>query len=186
VLTTGAGVSFVLSDPTHHHVVILLNMLLVTLFLWIEARRYRYYELWAYRVRLLEIDFFAALLSPPHAPRAEWAATLAASLATPRFPIGFAEALGRRCRRNYLALFAVLDIAWVIKAVIHPTAVSAWADLGPRFALGPVPAWVLIVIGALYNAALVGIAFGTAGLRESTELLPEFRPLQAFRRFWTR
>src|SRR5688500_6651389 len=56
VLTTGAGLSFALSDPAHHHAVILLNALLVTLFLWIEARRYRYYELWSYRVRLMEID----------------------------------------------------------------------------------------------------------------------------------
>lgn len=187
VLTTGAGISFALSDPGHHHVVLPLNMLLVTLFLWIEARRYRYYELWASRVRLLETDFFAALLSPPHAPRAEWADTLARSLATPRFPISLAEALGRRCRRNYLALFVVLDLAWILKALIHPVAATSWAVFADRFALGPVPAGAVVAGGLAFNALLLAVAFGTAGLRDSSaELLPEFRPFQVVRRLWFR
>lgn len=187
VITTGAGLSFALSDPGHHHAVVPLNMLLVTLFLWIEARRYRYYELWASRVRLLETDFFAALLAPPHAPRPEWGDTLARSLATPRFPISLAEALGRRCRRNYLALFVVLDLAWALQALIHPATPAAWADFAARFALGPVPGWTVMLGGVAFNAVLVAVAFGTAGLRDSSaELLPEFRPFQVVRRLWFR
>src|SRR3989337_2467489 len=53
VIAAGAAISFSLSDPSHHYGVIILDTLLVTLFLWIEARRYRYYELWAYRTRLM-------------------------------------------------------------------------------------------------------------------------------------
>src|SRR5947207_10149649 len=45
VITTLASVAFVFASPTNHYVLILLAMLLLTLFLWIEARRYRYYEL---------------------------------------------------------------------------------------------------------------------------------------------
>ena len=59
VVTTGAALSFALSDPGHHYGVLILDTLLVTLFLSIEARRYRYYELWSRRVRLMETDFFA-------------------------------------------------------------------------------------------------------------------------------
>jgi uncharacterized membrane protein len=58
VVAAGAAISFALSDPNHHYGVIILDTLLVTLFLWIEARRYRYYELWSHRVRLMETDFF--------------------------------------------------------------------------------------------------------------------------------
>src|SRR5262245_15076470 len=61
VVATGAAISFALSNPMNHYGVIILNTLLVTLFLWIEARRYRYYELWAYRVRLMETDFFGSM-----------------------------------------------------------------------------------------------------------------------------
>ncbi len=45
VIAAGAALSFALSSPENHYGVIILDTLLVTLFLWIEARRYRYYEL---------------------------------------------------------------------------------------------------------------------------------------------
>ncbi|GBL19563.1 hypothetical protein EMGBS3_12690 [Anaerolineaceae bacterium] len=73
--------------PSHHYGLILLDTLLVTLFVWIEARRYRYYELWSHRVRLMETDFFAAMLVPPFAPSPDWAESLAESLLQPDFPI---------------------------------------------------------------------------------------------------
>jgi uncharacterized membrane protein len=42
VLTTGAAISYAFGDPGSLHVVILLNLVFVTMFLYIEARRYRY------------------------------------------------------------------------------------------------------------------------------------------------
>ncbi|HSM70315.1 MAG TPA: DUF2270 domain-containing protein, partial [Anaerolineales bacterium] len=44
VVSTGATLSIAFSQPTIHHSIIILNTLLVTWFLFIEARRYRYYE----------------------------------------------------------------------------------------------------------------------------------------------
>jgi uncharacterized membrane protein len=41
VLTTGASISFVFTEALADHSVIFINALLVTLFLFIEARRYR-------------------------------------------------------------------------------------------------------------------------------------------------
>jgi uncharacterized membrane protein len=187
VITTGAGISFALSDAAHHHAVLLLNALLVTLFLWIEARRYRYYELWSYRVRLMEIDYFAALLVPPFAPRSDWAEPLAASLVTPRFPVGMWEAFGRRCRRNYVWLFVVLDLAWAIKALVHPAAAASWPQFVDRFALGPLsgPAMLALVLG--YTCLLLGIALATAGLRGARgEVLAEFGGSYLIGRLWRR
>src|SRR5512146_2454617 len=50
VVATGATLSIAFSQANVHHGVIILNSLLITLFLFIEARRYRYYELWSYRI----------------------------------------------------------------------------------------------------------------------------------------
>lgn len=50
VLTTGATVSIAFSQNLGSHSVLLLDTLLVTLFLFIEARRYRFYEVWSTRV----------------------------------------------------------------------------------------------------------------------------------------
>ena len=48
VIATGAALSIAFSQPNVHHGVIILNTLLVTWFLFIEAHRYRYYELWSF------------------------------------------------------------------------------------------------------------------------------------------
>jgi uncharacterized membrane protein len=175
VLAAGAAISFTLSDPNHHYGVIILDTLLVTLFLWIEARRYRYYELWSYRVRLMETDFFAAMLVPPFAPHPEWAESLAESLLTPEFPISMWEAFGRRFRRNYMWIFLVLGIAWVLKGILHPVPVTSWDEFLARSALGPIPGWLMLTIGLIYNGMLFIIGFGTAGLIQATgEVLPKY------------
>ena len=51
VVSAGATLSIAFSQPDVHHGVIILNTLLTTWFLFIEARRDRYYELWRYRIR---------------------------------------------------------------------------------------------------------------------------------------
>ncbi|MDO8754823.1 MAG: DUF2270 domain-containing protein, partial [Anaerolineales bacterium] len=80
VISAGATLSIAFSQPNVHHGVIILNTLLTTWFLFIEARRYRYYELWSYRIRLMETDFYAAMLVPPFHPSPEWAESLAENL----------------------------------------------------------------------------------------------------------
>ena len=88
VVTTAAAISLAFSRAVvEDHLVIILDVLLVSLFLWIEARRDRYYELWSYRVRLMETDFFATMLVPPFHPASDWAKSLAESLLHPQLPI---------------------------------------------------------------------------------------------------
>src|SRR4051812_40623010 len=41
IVTTGAAISFALSSANNSHVILLIEMLMVLIFLWIEARRYR-------------------------------------------------------------------------------------------------------------------------------------------------
>src|ERR671927_1501968 len=72
VLTTGATLSFAFSSPDNPHFVILINTVLVGFFLFMEARRYRYYEIWSGRVRMLETGFFMQMLSPDAAADDAW------------------------------------------------------------------------------------------------------------------
>ena len=175
VVAAGAAISFALSSPSNHYGVIILDTLLVTLFLWIKARRYRYYELWSYRARLLETRFFAAMLVPPFGPNPEWGESLAESLLQPEFPISMWEAFGRRLRRNYLWIFVVLGFAWVLKGFLHPVPAVSLADFVNRSALGPIPGWGMLALGPVYDGALFFIAFATAGLHQATgEVLPKF------------
>jgi uncharacterized membrane protein len=175
VVATGATLSFVLSSPDNHYGVIILNTLFVTLFLWIEARRYRYYELWSYRARLMETDFFAAMLVPPFSPHPEWAESLAESLLQPQFPISMWEAFGRRFRRNYMWIYVILGIAWAFKIYLHPTPATSWAEFIAHASVGPLSGEVMLAVGLIYNGLLFLIGLGTAGLHQATgEVLPKY------------
>lgn len=167
IITAGAAISFVLSSPEHHHAVLIIDSLLILLFLYIEARRDRYYELWAYRTRLMERNFIAAMLVPPHQPAPDWAEKLAASLRRPRFPVSLWEALGRRFRRNYSWILLTLAASWVLKIMTQPAAATSWEQFVARAAIGPIGGeWV---IGALAAGllALLGMGVATIPLRRS-------------------
>jgi len=175
VITTGAAISFAFSEALGNHSVIILNTLLVTLFLYIEARRYRYYELWSYRVRLMETDFFAAMLVPPFRPAPDWAESLAENLLQPNFPISMWEAFGRRFRRNYMWIYMVLGLAWVLKVWLHPTAAVSWQEFISRAAIGDLSGWLVVIAGLLFNGLLMLIGLLTIGLHQATgEVLPRY------------
>ncbi len=175
VLTTATSISFAVSEPAGHHSVLLLNTLLVTLFLWIEARRYRYYELWSARVRLMETDFFATMLVPPFHPSADWAETLADSLLHPHFPISLWEAFGRRLRRNYIWIYVILAASWALKLWLHPSPAGDLATMITRAAIGPLSGWLVASAAAAFFGLLFAVALLTVGLHEAAgEVLPRF------------
>ena len=167
VVTTAAVLTFAFSSIEHTHAVILISFLLIGLFLFIESRRYRYYELWALRVRLMETDFFASMLENPFQSHEEWAARLIDSLHSPQFPISFLEAIGRRLRRNYIWIFMILGLAWVMKLLLFPDEAHSWSDFIEHARLGVVPGGVIFVIVASFYLLIFALAFLTAGLRFS-------------------
>jgi uncharacterized membrane protein len=175
VVSTGATLSIAFSQTNIHHGVIILNTLLVTLFLFIEARRYRYYELWSYRVRLMETDFYAAMLVPPFHPSPEWAESLAENLLSPTFPITIWEAFGRRLRRNYLWIFLILGFAWLAKSWLFPAPPADFAEFVFRSAVGPIPGNIVLLLGILYYSFLMVMALATISMTRATgEILPRF------------
>ena len=184
VLTAGATLSFVFSSTHSPHFVIPINSILVAIFLLMEARRYRYYEIWSSRVRILETGYFAHILLPENRPADEaWAEHLAADLTTPHFTISEWEAVGRRLRRNYLWIFALLALSWNLKVYLHPLPARDFNAFIDRAGVGLVPGWIVFVVGIVFNAAVLGFALGTVRLREATgEVLPKhefsLRPLK--------
>jgi uncharacterized membrane protein len=86
VITAGATLSFVFSSADNPHFAIPINSILVSIFLFMEARRYRYYEVWANRVRVLETGYFAPMLSHRTIPPdKEWADHISEDLLRPHF-----------------------------------------------------------------------------------------------------
>jgi hypothetical protein len=126
----------------------------------------------------METDFFAAMLVPPYAPSPEWAESLAETLLQPSFSISLWEALGRRLRRNYLWLYILLGVTWLLKLFLYPSPASNWQVYIDRAGLGPIPGWSMLVLGLVYNGIILFIGFATVGLRQASgEVLPKFGEL---------
>jgi Predicted integral membrane protein len=183
VITAGATLSFVFSSPDNPHFAIPINTILVSIFLFMEARRYRYYEVWANRVRILETGYFAPMLSHQTLPPdKEWADHISADLIAPHFTISEWEAVGRRLRANYLWIFILLALSWALKIYIHPSPIPTvslldrerfWEIFFNRAQVGLAPGWLVILGGAMFNLAIFFVAFSTLKLRDaSSEVLP--------------
>lgn len=193
VITAGATLSFVFSSPDNPHFAIPINTLLVSIFLFMEARRYRYYEVWANRVRVLETGYYAPMLSHRTLPPdKEWAEHIAADLISPHFTISEWEAVGRRLRSNYLWIFVLLSLSWTLKIYIHPSPIplaseadyrAFWTIFMQRATVGLAPGWLVITAGVIFNAIIFFVAFSTLKLKDaSSEVLPlesfEWHPLK--------
>jgi uncharacterized membrane protein len=175
VLTTGAALSFAFGQNDSSHLVIILNIILVTLFLVIEARRYRYYELWSYRVRLMETDFFAAMLVPPFHPSPDWAEALSEHLLHPHFLVSTWEAIGRRLRRNYLWIYVVLGAAWVAKIWLGPPTVQSWEAFMQAATVPPLEGEIVLAGGIIFYTVVFLISIATVGLQSAAgEVLPRY------------
>jgi uncharacterized membrane protein len=188
VLTTGATLSFAFSSPTNPHFVILINTVLVGFFLFMEARRYRYYEIWSSRVRIVETGYFTHILTPGAEADDAWMAILVDDLKTPHFTISEWEALGRRLRRNYLWIFVLLAACWNLKVYIHPVPAYDFNAFIERATIGVVGGEFVLMTGILFNAGLFIFALFTMRLRQATgEVLTErdFHPFQRVGE-WTR
>lgn len=178
VITAGATLSFVFSSPDNPHFAIPINTILVSIFLFMEARRYRYYEVWANRVRVLETGYFAPMLShQTMIPDKEWAEHISADLLAPHFTISEWEAVGRRLRSNYLWIFVLLALSWGLKVYLHPFPATNFETFISRAQVGLIPGWSVITAGLIFNLMMFFFAVGTIKLKDSSS---EVLPLESF------
>lgn len=163
IVTSAAFLSVSFGNPKFPHFVIILATVFVLFFLIIESRRYKYFDLWRWRIALLNENFFAQIVSPGSTPlRPNWQEMLASELKNSRFKISFMEAFGRRLRRNYSWIFILLGICWMAKIVIHPTPISSFPEIIERATIfNLVPGVVVLAIGVIFNTSLIIIAFIT-------------------------
>ena len=160
ITVMAAMLSVSLSTPTAHHGVLIFAMLLVFLLLSIEARRYRFFDVYRRRVRQLERNYFAQVFAPVPERNDDWARLLGDDLRTPQFLVSQMEAMSRRLRRNYIWMFLILLLAWLLKITSTKLQqdgapfdiVQSLEEIMRNAALGPVPGWaVCLVVAAFYG-----------------------------------
>jgi uncharacterized membrane protein len=163
ITVVAAMLSISLSTPTAHHGVLLFAMLLIVLLLMIEARRYRFFDVYRTRVRRLERSYYAQIIAPVSEVEKGWARVLGDDLRRPLFLISLQEAMSRRLRRNYCWIFLILLLAWVLKItspklqteVRQSEFVYSIRESLDNAVLGPLPGWfVLGAVAAFYGLVL--------------------------------
>jgi uncharacterized membrane protein len=116
IISVMALITFSLGDPAHSHVGILAGMALVFTFLTIEARRFRFFDVWRSRTRLLEENFIGPIVRRDlRSPIQDWGKLIANDLIWPKFRISWHQAMKARLLRNYFPLFILLLLSWVLK-----------------------------------------------------------------------
>ncbi len=127
-----------------------------------EARRYRYFNVWRARCRLMETDIFAPLLRGRGVRMdSRWNTLLSDDYLRPRFHIGYALAVGRRLRKNYGWILLIQAVAYYGKLVIHPTALASAVEVFRRAAIGPIPGEVVVSAGVLFHGGWLSFALVT-------------------------
>jgi uncharacterized membrane protein len=162
VVTTGLALSLTYAEPNASPLPLILVGLLVVVFLIFEARRYRYFNVWRARCRLMETDFYGPMLrGEPYGRDRKWNELLAQDYIRPHFHISQMRAIGRRLRKNYAYILTVQAVAYYGKLAIHPTAVTGWTEFVDRAAIGPVPGLVVVLAGLVFHGTWIAIAMIT-------------------------
>ncbi|RNJ26216.1 DUF2270 domain-containing protein [Halosegnis longus] len=168
VLLLAAILTWAFTTQSNPHYVLLIGNLAVGLFLVIEARRYRAYDMWRSRVRTLQRNVWALGLDPTREPTDGWRERLAADYHQPTLKISAEEAIAHRLRRVYLPLFAILNGAWVVRVTAFSSV--SWPASA---AIGMVPGDVVTATVAVAFACGLVVAVRPRTWRARDELRQE-------------
>lgn len=106
------------SSPENPHYLLLIGIVVVTIFLSIEARRYRDYDVFRPRARVIQENLFANALDPSAGVEShDWRTELSRNYRRPPLKVSLFEALSNRLRSVSLALLGVLVAVWVFSGL---------------------------------------------------------------------
>ncbi|MGQ0551984.1 MAG: DUF2270 domain-containing protein [Planctomycetota bacterium] len=155
ILVTLTSVSFAFGQEQANHFSLLFANVLLVILLGLEARRFRFFDVWRARVRKIETNFFAPILQRRlDSPERDWMLLVADDLIEPHFHMTRLESIRERLVRNYLPIFGVVLVAWLIKLSVHPSPSFTAAELYARCSVGPLPGWLTLVTVAIFYAGL--------------------------------
>lgn len=161
IVTTAGLLTFSFDGQQHSHWVLLVGVLLISSFLSIEARRFRFFDVWRYRVRKIEENFYGPILRrDPVSPDVGWGDRVAEDLLHPVFKISYRAAVRARFIRNYWVLYVILLGGWLLKVTVQPTPVRTFDDFKANLGSSIIP-WQapLVVFAAVVVTALITVIF---------------------------
>ncbi len=150
-VTLIAGIlAYAFSSTDISHTILLVAMLIGTVFLIIEAQRFRRYDVWRSRVRTLQENLFANALDPTAGVEdRDWRRQLSDDYRTPHATMPLRQALSHRLRRVYLPLLVGLLLVWLFRLSGESGSIFEAA------ALADTPGWLVITVVLLGYLCLI-------------------------------
>lgn len=159
VVTLGVALSITFSSPDASPLPLVLVGILILLFLALEARRYRYFNVWRARSRWIEKHFYVPMLHEGDLHTEDgWQRVLAEDYRNPKYHVSYLTAVARRVRSNYLWILLIQTIAYCGKLMVHPGPVNSWGDFVRRADIGPIPGLLVLSLGTVYILTWMALA----------------------------
>lgn len=170
--TTIFTVAFSLREVPH--IIFFFNVCIVTIMLWIEGRRYRFYDAFRARVQMLEAHFLTPIvLQNNQMLQGDWRMLVAEDLMLPSFKISKMEAVGRRLKRNYIFIYLVTLTAWVTKVFIHSkTPIDSLGSFYKALGVSGIPSWAVAAVFIFTFVSIISITVWIA--RHTSREVSEF------------
>lgn len=148
IVTTAGVATFAFNNPQYASQTLLAGMYSLLLFLVLEAQRFRFFDIFHSRLRMVEENFYGPLLRRDlESPMTDWGLCVADDLHVPHFHLSMRQAIKARLGRVYAPLFLPLIIGWALVVVLQSReAGDPWFQ---ALSIGAVPGWVpaLLVLG---------------------------------------
>jgi uncharacterized membrane protein len=177
IVLSATALSFVFSENTiERHVLIPIISLFCTFFLAMEARRYRFFDIWRSRARMIEINFYQPLLAGSKPLMPDWAERLAQDMEWPRFHMTSWEAMGRRLRRNYVGIYGILLGSWLVVLMTHPTPTTSLPEIIARASVGPLPGEIMFLGMMVFYTGLIVLGVYSYWASRRMKRLPAGHP----------
>ncbi len=114
IISTLAILTTSLNNPVYATEALLLGMFVNVIFLVIEARRFRFFDVWRARVRMMEENFYGGILRRDQTSTdKDWGCQVADDLLCPRFHLTRIQAFRARLMRNFRFIFVLFLLAWI-------------------------------------------------------------------------
>ena len=146
--------AYAFSSDDVAHSILLAGMLIGVVFLVIESRRFRRYNIWRSRVRSMQENLFANALDPSGGvEQRDWRRRLSEDYRHPDVKMPSRKALAHRLRRVYLPLLCGLLLVWLFRLA------GADESLVQAASVSGTPGWVVFGSVLVGYVCLFAVAF---------------------------
>jgi uncharacterized membrane protein len=157
IFTTAGILTFAFNNPNYAAQTLLAGMFANLLFLVLEAQRFRFFDVFHARLRMIEENYYGPILRRTlDSPLADWGTHVADDLFKPHFHLSMRQAIRVRLGRVYAPLFIALIVGWLLVVVLRRRAQGEdWFQI---LAIGRMPGWVpVILVSGLFIFLLICI-----------------------------